>query len=313
MGRIRYGTSSWSEPSWTGVFYPAGMAAAQQLTHYATQFDTVEADVTYYRVPDRRLVAGWNDKTPEGFLLSAKFPRSVVHGGESERPNAERVLAPEHVAADVDRFLDAMRLLGRKCGPLVLQFPYFNKGAFAGPEPFLARLERFLEALPREFRYAVEVRNKAWIDDALLGVLRRRRAALALVDLAYMPHPADLALQRDLVTTDFVYARLIGDRKAIDALTKRFDRTVVDHGARLARWAELLRNAEPTATEVYVYANNHYAGYAPATVRELARRVRGEPPATDGEAPAGDGATGDALGGDRPPGATFSGDLFDAI
>jgi uncharacterized protein YecE (DUF72 family) len=272
-GRIRFGTSSWSEKAWAGVFYPPGLPAGEQLGWYATRFDTVEADVTYYRVPDHRLVAGWAAKTPDGFMLSAKFPRSVVHAGEGAQPDAAKVLVREHVQADVDRFLESMALLGPKCGPLVLQFPYFNRRAFAGKGPFLERLAAFVETLPAGFRYGVELRNESWIDAELLTVLRARKVALVLVDLAYLPHPADLAQGLDLVTADFVYGRLIGDRKLIDSLTDRLDRVVVDQSARLDRWAALLQQLRERVPETYVYGNNHYAGYAPATMEDLAARV----------------------------------------
>ena len=273
-GRIRYGTSSWSEKAWSGAFYPPGLPAGEQLAYYATRYDTVEADVTYYRVPDARLVRGWEARTPQGFVLSAKFPRSVVHAGEGAQPDSAKVLVREHVQRDVERFLEAMRLLGARCGPLVLQFPYFNKQAFARPELFLERLEPFLAGLPPDFRYGVELRNKTWVDEPLLALLRRQRAALVLVDLAYLPHPAEL-LERDPFTADFAYGRLIGDRKQIDQLTDTLDRVVVDQGPRLERWAALLQAAKARVPETYVYANNHYAGYAPATIDELRARVEG--------------------------------------
>lgn len=272
-GKLLYGTSSWSEKSWAGVFYPAGLPAREQLVHYATQFSTVEADVTYYRVPDAHMVRGWAAKTPEGFRLAAKFPRSIVHAGESAQPDPARVLVRELAVPDLERFLSAMEQLGAKCGPLVLQLPYFNLKVFASLDAFLERLLPFLDALPRTFRYGVEVRNKAWIGERLLGELRARNVALVWVDIAYMPHPADLARHFDMLTADFAYARLIGDRKAIEALTPTLDRIVADQGERLARWAELLRATLERVPEVYAYANNHYAGYGPETIRDLAARV----------------------------------------
>lgn len=240
--RLRLGTSSWSEKAWQGVFYPAGLRPGDQLGYYATRFDTVEADVTYYRVPDLRLARGWATRTPDGLTLAAKFPRSIVHCGEGAAPDAAKVLVREAVQADVERFLEAMELLGARCGPLVLQFPYFNRACFADAAPFLERLEAFLDGLPPRFRYGVELRNKAWIGPELLALLRRRRVALVLVDIAHMPHPADLWSAQDLVTADFVYARLIGDRKRIDGLTGELNRTVLDQSARLERWAR------PTST-----------------------------------------------------------------
>jgi uncharacterized protein YecE (DUF72 family) len=272
-GRFLYGTSSWSEKSWVGPFYPAGTKPADYLAFYATEFATVEADTTYYRVPAPSLVRGWRQKTPAGFLLSAKFPRSIVHAGEGQAPDAARLLVPDVVGGDTERFLQAMRELGEKCGPLVLQFPYFNRTAFSALRPFLDRLEPYLESLPRGFRYGVEIRNKNWLVPELIDVLRRHEAALVLVDILYMPHPADLARELDLVTADFTYARLIGDRKAVEGKTETFDRIVVDQSARLERWADLFQDLMPRVRDTFVYANNHYAGFGPATIRDLARRV----------------------------------------
>jgi uncharacterized protein YecE (DUF72 family) len=271
--RAWFGTSSWSEKSWVGEFYPPGTPPSDYLAYYATQFPTVEADTTYYRVPTRDLVRGWDRKTPEGFLLAAKFPRSVVHAGEGEKPDATRVLAGDPARDETRRFLDAMSELGPKCGPLVMQFPYFNRAAFASSREFLDRLAPFLDGLPKGFRYGVEIRNKGWITAELLDVLREHATALVLVDLVYMPHPADLPRELDLVTSDFVYARLIGDRKAVEAKTKTFDRIVLDQGGRLDRWAELLDRLLPSVRDTFIYANNHYAGHGPATIRDLARRM----------------------------------------
>ena len=272
-GRFFFGTSSWSEPSWKGVFYPRGLRPGDWLTHYAGRYRTVEADVTYYRIPSPEMVLAWERKTPDDFVLSAKFPRSIVHAGEGARPDPSRLLIRDQVGDDVEEFLSAMRLLGPKCGPLVLQFPYFNKSVFPGPEPFLERLDAFLATLPDDLRYGVEVRNKWWVAPPLLDLLRRHRCALVLVELAYMPHPASLDRRLDAITTDFGYVRLIGDRKAVEERTETFDRIVVDQGASLQRWAGLLSSMGGRLDTIFVYANNHYAGHAPATIEDLAGRV----------------------------------------
>lgn len=273
MGELRYGTASWSEESWEGVFYPQGTAPGDYLTYYASQFTTVEANVTYYRIPSREMVSGWDRKTPDGFTLAAKFPRSIVHAGKGPRPDATVLLDPNKTGRDLEQFLEAMDILGAKCGPLVLQFPYFNKQAFNSSAPFLARLDLFLSGLPERFRYAVEIRNRNWLTADLCEILRSHRTALVLTDLSYMPHPADVAGQIDVITTDFTYGRLIGDRKAIDAVTTTFDRIVLDQSSRLRRWAELLGKLLPGVNAAFLYANNHYAGHAPDTIRELAAMI----------------------------------------
>jgi uncharacterized protein YecE (DUF72 family) len=177
------------------------------------------------------------------------------------------------VAEDTERFLDAMRELGDRAGPLVLQFPYFNRDAFASPAPFLERLDGYLAGMPKEFRYGVEVRNKNWLKPELFDLLRRHRAAWVAVDLPYMPHPLDLPQGLDPFTADFAYARLIGDRAAVEKATDTLDHVVIDQSVRIDRWAEWLAQAVPRTSETFAYANNHFAGFAPETIRELARQV----------------------------------------
>ncbi|HVG94777.1 MAG TPA: DUF72 domain-containing protein [Planctomycetota bacterium] len=268
-GLVRFGTSSFSWADWVGPFYPPGTEAADYLRVYAQQFDTVEVDATYYAIPSTRTVDGWVAKTPEAFLLAAKFPRSIVHGGEAERPDPARVLVLDAVREDRDRFLATMRRLGTRLGPLVLQFPYFNRTAFASPGPFLERLDAFLADLPRDLAFGVEVRNKAWVGPALREVCARHKASLVLVDQAWMPHGDEVERTMDVVTGEVAYVRLLGDRQAIEKVTTTWEREVVDHGDRIARWADLLVRLTRRGVRSLVYVNNHYAGHAPTTTRRL--------------------------------------------
>jgi uncharacterized protein YecE (DUF72 family) len=192
-GSVRFGTSSFSAQAWVGSFYPPGTPPGDFLRLYAREFDTVEVDATYYAIPSARTVDGWVEKTPEGFLLAAKFPRSIVHGGEAEKPDPNKVLTLDAVAKDRDEFLAVMHRMGPRLGPLVLQFPYFNREAFPSPGPFFERLDRFLAELPPGFTYGVEVRNKSWVGPPLREILHRRRAAMVLVDQAWMPHGDEVA------------------------------------------------------------------------------------------------------------------------
>ena len=274
MAELFWGTSSWSAKGWIGPFYPPGTRPADMLGLYAGRYRAVEADTTYYGIPRLQTVAAWAERTPEDFALCAKFPRSIVHRGEGPRPDAATILVWEKVGAETERFLAVMAGLGPKCGPLILQFPYFNRELFAEAGPFLDRLDAYLAHLPKDFRYGVEIRNRAWLAAPLLALLRRHGVALVLVDLAYMPHPADLPEDLDAVTADFSYCRLIGDRQATEKLTRSFDRIVLDQGPRLARWAAFLRSLHSRVETTYVFVNNHYAGYAPGTLDDLQRLVR---------------------------------------
>ena len=198
---------------------------------------------------------------PAGFKVAAKVPQRITH---------EKVLVD--TGDDLKEFLGAMEELGDKLGPLLIQFPYFRPDVFASAGAFLTRLEPFLETLPSERSFALEVRNKAWVGDALLSALRRHRVAFALIDLPWMPMVDALVRKHDVVTADFVYARWLGDRKGIEMKTDRWDRVIVDRTPEMERWVPALASILERNVDVYGYFNNHYAGHAPGSI-ELLREV----------------------------------------
>jgi len=170
--------------------------------------------------------------------------------------------------AEFDEFVGIMDLLKEKLGPLLLQFPWFNKYQIQADE-FLRRLTFFLQRvkdLPT-VRFVVEIRNKAWLDKRFTDLLREHNVALALTDLSNMPRPWEVKDGLDLVTADFVYVRWLGDRKGIEALTTKWDKTVIDRTDDLKNWAALFRQFLSRNLKVYAYANNHYAGHGPGTVK----------------------------------------------
>jgi len=267
---VRFGTSSFSSKDWVGPFYPVGCKPGDFLSHYATVFDTVEIDASYYAIPSKAMVDAWVRKTPDDFKISLKFPQSIVHAGKGTQPDAETLLT-EAVYADRDLFLETVERLGGRLHTLLLQFPYFSKQAFDDADAFHERLDDFLAELPTEFRYAVEIRNRSWLTPEFAHLLRSHSAALVLVDQGWMPHGDEVEDRFSVVTSDQAYVRLLGDRKEIEAITQAWDTEVIDRRERLQRWAaflvRMLRRGLPTV----VYVNNHYAGHAPTTVRRLAK------------------------------------------
>ncbi len=264
LNGIRLGTSAFTAAGWETAFYPAGMKPAEYLTYYATQFDAVELDNTFYRTPSLETVRGWYAKTPKDFLFAAKIPQVVTH---------EKALAGAE--SDLAAFLKVMDALGEKLGPLLFQFGYFNKKAFASVDDFLARLVPFLRKLPKGYRFAVEIRNKNWLVPKFADALRARGVALALVDHVWMPRPAEVFAKMDPITANFTYVRWLGDRKGIEEQTKTWDKVIVNRSADLKEWVEALRKVHKRKIQILAFANNHYAGYGPRTVemfRELWNR-----------------------------------------
>jgi uncharacterized protein YecE (DUF72 family) len=265
---IRLGTSSWSADSWVGPFYPPGTAPGDYLAHYAQKFDTVEIDATFYRIPPLAMVEGWKRKTPEGFLFATKAPQAITH--EKRLEGAEE---------DLKAFLKVMEPLGDRLGPILFQFPYFNKSDMPSPMPFFDSMKKWVKSLPAGFRFAVEVRNKNFLVPALLDTLRSHKVALALIDHPFMLKASDYRKRMDLLTADWIYVRWLGDRMGIEKVTKEWDKVVVDRTMETESWVAALRDLAPKY-EVYGYFNNHYAGHAPASIalfRKTWEAAGGEP------------------------------------
>jgi uncharacterized protein YecE (DUF72 family) len=257
MHPIRVGTCGWSYQEWAGVFYPDHLPSGEFLSYYATRYPVVEVDSTFYRSPSRKMVEGWRDKTPDGFGFSLKVPQVITH---------EKMLLG--CESELAGFLSAVRLLGEKLLCCVLQFSYFNKAKFPSLAAFLDRLQPFLADWPDDVPVAVEVRNKTWMTAELADCLRARGAAWVLPDQAWMPSPLSIVKHLDGVTGPFGYVRLLGDRAAVDALTKTLDHVVIDRGAQIRDDAQAIRLLSERV-RVLAFVNNHFAGYAPETVREL--------------------------------------------
>lgn len=270
---IRIGCSGWSYPEWEGPFYPPGMAPGEYLEFYADRFPVVEVDSTFYRAPTPRMVRGWRDRTPEGFRFAPKVPKVITH---------EKQL--RDCGEEVDGFVSSIAPLGPKLACALLQLGYFNRQAFASLDDFLAVLDPFLAAWPhRTVPLALEVRNPRWVGEELLTLLRSHGTAFTLTEQKWMPRPARVVESLDPVTGPLAFVRLLGDREAIEKLTQTWDRVVIDRANDLVETAVVLKDLA-RRVPVYAFVNNHYAGFAPATVREL-RRLLGQPEPSPPERP----------------------------
>jgi len=191
-------------------------------------------DSTFYRIPAEKTVRGWYAQTPDDFIFSCKVPQSITH---------------ESCLIDCDgefhAFVNVMSLLEHRLGPMLFQFPYFNQKVFPRPDGFLERLRNFLPKLPQEFRFALEIRNKAWVGPELLDLLHEHKVAFALIDHPWMSRPTELTRQGDVVTSDFAYVRLLGDRYAIEKLTQTWDKPVVNRTRELMEGVQLSMACSP--------------------------------------------------------------------
>ena len=216
------GTSGWQYRSWRESFYPAGVAQARWLEHYAARFQTVEVNNAFYRLPEGRTFADWARRTPDDFLVAVKMSRYLTHVRRLREP-----------AEPVKLFLSRARELGAKLGPVLLQLPpTLRADALA--------LDATLSCFPAAVRVAVELRHESWFTDETAAVLGSHGAALCLADGPRLRTP----LWR---TTDWTYLRLHEGRA-----TPRpcYGRTA------LSGWARRLAETWGPDVDTFAFFNN---------------------------------------------------------
>lgn len=251
-------TQGWNYAAWVGPFYPLGTRPAEFLPIYARAFRGVEVDSTFYAVPDARAVRAWAERTPRDFTFALKMPQEITH--ERRLADADDVL---------NTFLDRARELGPKLGPILMQM-----GPDFAPEE-LPALERFVPSLPRDLRFAVEVRQSRWMRPEvlpnLLELLSNYGVALALSDGRWIRRETMVELL-ERPTAAFHYVRWMGpDRSITDYSHLQFDRS-----EEIGLWADVLKRVAHTR-DVYGFFNNHFAGHSPANAREMQRLLGQEP------------------------------------
>jgi uncharacterized protein YecE (DUF72 family) len=245
------GTSGWQYKDWRGRFYPERLPQTKWLEHFVTQFDTVELNNAFYRLPERETFEAWRQRTPDGFVMAVKASRYLTH--------IKRLKDPEE---PVERLMGRAEALGDRLGPILLQLPPNLKA-----EPEL--LDRTLRCFPAAVRVAVEPRHESWWTGEVRGVLERRGATLCWADRRSRPIAP---LWR---TADWGYLRLHEGRARP---WPHYGRTA------LATWARRLADVWPDGADTFVYFNNDPGGWAvqdaavfAAECRRLGRTVTRTP------------------------------------
>jgi uncharacterized protein YecE (DUF72 family) len=275
---VRIGVCSWADETLTKVWYPPEVSSGEaRLRHYAEQFDTVEANSTYYRLPDQGLVGNWAERVPEGFLMHVKafglmtrhpvkvesLPPDLREGvqldgrGRVERPSDE---FRAEVFRRFKQALEPLRLTG-KLGGLLFQFPpyiVFRPSSFAYIEWAQAQLPGY--------ELLIEFRHRSWLAPEnraeTLGFLADRGLTHVTVDA-----PREVLPSLPAVTTDTGYVRFHGRNagtwhKKARSAAERFDYLYSEQ--ELEEWVPRLRELEQEADTVYAMFNNNGRSEGPS-------------------------------------------------
>ncbi len=188
------------------------------------------------------MVNNWNKKTPKDFKFTAKFPKVITHEKRLKEVDEELVL-----------FFEAIGGLSDKILALLIQLPpslQIKEG--------LDNLRELVPQLDNRFRYAIEVRHRSWFQDLAYSFFSNNDLCLVWSQLDEIKTPP-------IVTTDFLYLRLVGDR----TIQEDFGRKQIDRIAEMRKWSRNIKRVQEEEELVklgIVAANNHYAGFGPSTV-----------------------------------------------
>jgi uncharacterized protein YecE (DUF72 family) len=242
--RLRIGCSGWNYPHWrAGVFYPPRRPQRDWLRYYAEQFDTVELNTTFYRLPQERVVARWVSETPPEFTFAVKVSRYITHMKRLTEVG-------EHLQLLYER-LEPLRR-SPKLGPLLWQLP-----PNFGYDP--DRLSSTLEQLHDGRRHAFEFRHPSWFRAETYSLLREHRAALVIAD-----RPAVNTFQSHELTADYTFVRFHAGTRGRNGNYSR---------SELEAWAEQL-DVWSRKVDVFAYFNNDWEGYAIRNALFLKRQLR---------------------------------------
>ncbi len=231
---ILIGTSGYNYPHWwNGVFYPADLPQRKWLEFYAEHFDTVELNVSFYRLPAKEVFKNWLTRTPKRFFFGLKGSRFITHTKRLKECREPLSLLLEHASP-----------LREKLGAVLWQLPprfRFQK----------ERLEEFcvlLSTLPRSksLRHAFEFRDESWLSKEAIHLLEEFDFALCIAHGSGLPYV-------ETVTSEFIYLRLHGSETLYGS--NYSDR-------ELNQWAAKIRAWEKDGKTVFVYFNNDAYGFA---------------------------------------------------
>jgi uncharacterized protein YecE (DUF72 family) len=222
------GTSGWHYEHWRGGFYPEKLPKAKWLEFYAGNFNTVELNNSFYRLPSEAAFLNWRGSTPVNFTFSVKVSRFITH-----------IKRLRDTREALEKFIDRAKILGEKLGPLLYQLP-----------PGMRRndelLELFLSNLPQGSKHVFEFRHRSWFEDGVFQILRRHNAGFCVYDMPSVTCPL-------VATANFIYIRFHGSTGLYWSCYS--DEELADWAKRLAALAE---NSKP----IYAYFNNDARGFA---------------------------------------------------
>jgi len=238
-GKTFVGCSGFSYAHWKGVFYPKEIAPNKWLEFYAQRFNTVELNVTFYRLPKQSVFKSWQKRTPKGFIFVVKGSKLITHF---------KML--KQVKEPLKELIERVSGLGEKLGLMLWQLKPSQKLDWL----LLAEFVELLKESSPKLRHSFEFRNSSWFVPEVYKLLSDARMTVCLADYpARLPEPSD----------DFPYIYIRRHGPESSAYRGCYSQE------QLKALAERIKNWLNQGKDVYVYFNNDLQGYAPENALQL--------------------------------------------
>jgi uncharacterized protein YecE (DUF72 family) len=278
MGKIYLGTCSWKYPSWESLVY-SSREPANYLAEYAQKYKSVEVDQWFWSLgkeraalPRPETVAEYDASTPADFRFVVKCPNTLTlthHNSKKREPliQNERFLDIEFFL----RFIDSLALLMPKIGLLIFQFEYLNRDKMSTKTLFEEKLATFLDSLPADLHYAIEIRNPRWIDAAWFDLLRELKAAPVLLQGYWMDDVATTLHKYEDLIGDTLCIRLHGeDREGMEERTgEDWSKIIRPKDEEIGRIMNEIGKLAKKDKKIFLNINNHFEGSAPLTIEKI--------------------------------------------
>ncbi|HEY7327731.1 MAG TPA: DUF72 domain-containing protein [Gemmataceae bacterium] len=296
---VYFGTSSWKYEGWlSSIYTPERYITrgkfsrkkfeAECLREYAETFPVVGGDFSFYQFPSPEYWAKLFDGLPSTFGFGLKVPEEITvkrwpgharYGSRAGRPN-EHFLDVAHLDRAFGRVLEPHR---GHVAVMMFEFGTFSSMDFPRATDFVESLERFVRALPSDWRYAVEIRNKEYLVPDYFKMLTRYNVAHVFNAWTWMPPIADQITLEDAFTADFVVVRaLLAKGRSYERAVKEFEPyqeiQQSDPSTRTAL-RQIADRAQRLGQRAYMFVNNRLEGNAPATIDAV---VSSSPPSNIG-------------------------------
>jgi uncharacterized protein YecE (DUF72 family) len=288
------GTSSWKYPGWLGTVYDEtryhykGRFAQTRfdrncLVEYCETFKTVCVDAAYYTFPTAKNLQGLAAQTPADFRFAFKVTDAITLKRFPDLPRFGPLAGqanPDFLNADmfVRQFLEPCSAIRSKVGILIFEFSHFHRSDFAAGRDFVVMLDTFLGAIPKDWAYGIELRNRGWLVPGYFACLASHKVAHVFNSWTKMPpvreqlalassrpNPA-LVAGRFLVTPGTFYESSVAAFEPYDSIK------CVDDDARDAVAALVSEGLQVPDRRTYLYVNNRLEGSAPRTIDAVTAR-----------------------------------------